>query len=201
MTDNLKLSTLQIDALREINSIGAGNAATGLSKLLNRKINITMPRTEILPLEKVPEFIGPLDTLVSAVYIRLINDISGAFLLIFSESEAMKLTKILTGAEDAPEEIRYSALKETANIVLGCYMSAVSKMIGAQVVYGPPEIANDMLGAVIDGILIEIGMEAEDTAVVETEFFIENIAIKGHLLLLPEPRGLKFILEKLGVKS
>ena len=47
----LKLSEMQIDALREVGNVGAGNAATALSQIINRTIDMTVPRVTILPLE------------------------------------------------------------------------------------------------------------------------------------------------------
>ena len=36
--DILNLTALQLDALREIGNVGAGNAATALSQILNRHV-------------------------------------------------------------------------------------------------------------------------------------------------------------------
>ena len=41
-------STLQLDAIKEVGNIGTGNAATALSGLLNRKIQMTVPKTELV---------------------------------------------------------------------------------------------------------------------------------------------------------
>ena len=43
MEEITELSEMEFDALREIGNIGAGNAATALSKLLNRKIDMAVP--------------------------------------------------------------------------------------------------------------------------------------------------------------
>ena len=43
-----ELSALEIDTLREVGSIGTGNAATALSSMLNREIRITYPEVRIM---------------------------------------------------------------------------------------------------------------------------------------------------------
>ena len=48
-----KLNNIQIDALKEIGNIGAGNAATSLSTLLNKRINMTVPNIFILPFPRL----------------------------------------------------------------------------------------------------------------------------------------------------
>lgn len=198
-----KLSKEQLDALREIGSIGAGNAATGLSKMLNKRIDISMPSARLLPLEKVPGVLGGQENLVSAVYIRMTGEISGSVLLIFSRDQASKLADMLTGKKPGTtkvlDEFSQSALKELANIITGCYLQALSRMVNMKLVYSIPAFATDMLGAIIDGILIKLGLEVEQAVVIETEFSIKQEAVKGYLLFLPDPQGLKAILEKLGL--
>ena len=41
--DYSSLSMVQLDALKEVSNIGAGNAATALSMLLNKKVDMTVP--------------------------------------------------------------------------------------------------------------------------------------------------------------
>ena len=38
-----ELTSLEMDTLREIGSIGTGNAATALSQMMNRPVRITLP--------------------------------------------------------------------------------------------------------------------------------------------------------------
>ena len=53
--DYRNLSSMQLDALREVFNIGSGNAATSLSFLLNRKIDMGIPNIKIVRLEEVLE--------------------------------------------------------------------------------------------------------------------------------------------------
>ena len=43
-----QLNDIQYDVLKEIGSIGTGNAATALSKVLSKKIEMTLPQVKIL---------------------------------------------------------------------------------------------------------------------------------------------------------
>ena len=68
--DFSKLSSIQIDALKEIGNIGAGNAATALAQIVNAQIDMNVPKVNILPFDGVPEIIGGADSHV-VVYILL----------------------------------------------------------------------------------------------------------------------------------
>lgn len=47
------LSTLQLDALKEVSNIGAGNAATALSMMMGKKVDMTVPAVNVVKLEEV----------------------------------------------------------------------------------------------------------------------------------------------------
>ena len=42
------LSPVQLDVLKEIGNIGSGNAATALSQLLNRSIDMQVPQVRLM---------------------------------------------------------------------------------------------------------------------------------------------------------
>ena len=53
--DYRNLSPMQLDALKEVFNIGSANAATSLSLLLNRKIDMGVPNIKIIRLEEILE--------------------------------------------------------------------------------------------------------------------------------------------------
>ena len=44
-----QLNDIQYDVLKEIGNIGAGNATTALSKMLNQKMDMSVPKVELVP--------------------------------------------------------------------------------------------------------------------------------------------------------
>ena len=48
--DHGNLSNIQLDALKEVSNIGAGNAATALSMMLGKKIDMTVPSVNMIKL-------------------------------------------------------------------------------------------------------------------------------------------------------
>ncbi len=197
------LTELQLDALKEIGTIGAGNAATGISKMLGRKIDITVPRVNMVALEKVPEMLGGSETLVTAIYFQVTGDISGTVLFMFPIRESLKMADLLVGKTLGQtrtlDDFSQSALKELGNISTASYLMALSGVIKMKLFHSVPGLVTDMLGAVLDGILIKLSLEVEHAVIVETEFTVGEKMVKGHLLFLPDPDGLKAIIEALGV--
>lgn len=66
-----QLTSLEIDTLREIGSIGTGNAATALSQMLKRQVRITMPEVRIMGYNEAIEWIGGPEEITAGVLVRL----------------------------------------------------------------------------------------------------------------------------------
>ena len=64
-----ELTTLELDTLREIGSIGTGNAATALSQMLNREIRITLPEVRIMEYNEAIEWIGGPEEITAGVLV------------------------------------------------------------------------------------------------------------------------------------
>ena len=53
-----KLTTIQKDVLREIGNIGAGNATTSMSQMIQKEITMEVPSVNIVTINEMMEFIG-----------------------------------------------------------------------------------------------------------------------------------------------
>lgn len=199
-----ELTKLQLDALKEIGTIGAGHAATSLSEMIGKRVEVTVPKAIVLNLEDVPDALGGPGVIVSAVFFLVDGEIDATFILLFSLDEGKKMVDLLTfkelGQTKMIDEFGKSALKELGNVTAGAYLTALSKVTGIKTSYSVPNYASDMLGAVIDGVLIHLSLEAKDAMVIEAEFMIGKDVVRGNILFLPEPKGLEIILGKVGLK-
>lgn len=200
---NINLTDVQIDALREIGSVGAGNAATALSKLLGKKIGISVPDTRVVRLEEVPEQLGGTEKIITAVYFQAVGNISASVLFMFQSSDALRIVDLLMdrkiGETRILDEFSQSALKELGNITTGCYLFAMSEFIKLTIFHSTPSLVTDMLGAVLDGILIRLGIEAEHALIIETEFTVGENIVKGWFLFIPDTNGMRAILDAIGM--
>lgn len=199
----LRLSSLQLDALKEIGTIGAGHAASGLSILLNNVVEIAVPKVQLLALKDIVNSLGSADQSVCAIYLELKGEISGFAMLIFSTENAENLIKIMLGSHkdslDSFNEYEESALKELGNISTAAYLYALASLTGFKITCSIPFLAVDMLGAVLDQVLAIIAEEVDSAVLIETDFHIRQNKVNGYFLLLPNIEGLQKILTKLHV--
>lgn len=135
MEEKLSLTTEQLDILKEIGSIGAGNAATALGQLLNRKISIDITQVNLLPLDRFSEidFLEKSEELNISVSLRILGELEGGMLILFPWRSALLMIDILlqkeigsTGVFSREDE---SALGEGSHIICCSYLNAVGQFL------------------------------------------------------------------------
>ena len=197
------LSAIQIDALREVGNIGAGNAAIALSQMVDKKVDLSVPKASLQPLVCIPELVGGPETPVAGVYLNIAGDCSGSILLLLEKESAESLAALMVphdlaaGAEMGV--VKRSALQETGSILSGSYLSALGQLTGLFFKPSVPGFAMDMAGAIMDYVLVDLGSAEEHVLVVETDFTVSGVKILGHLILFPDLGTLATILQRLGV--
>ena len=201
----LNLSLTQLDALKEIGNVGAGNSATALSQLINRKIDMTVPQIAIMPLGDVPDVVGGPDAMVAGVFLRVYGPAPSSILFLLPRDSAFALVDMLMGREQGTttslNSMDESALMEIGNILAGAYLNALSHFTKLTLLPSIPSLAMDMAGAILSVILIQLGEMGDHALVIETEFTTENDGVKGHFFLIPDPGSLSTILAAIGVKE
>lgn len=198
-------SDLEMDALREIGNIGAGNAATALSMLLCKKITIKVPQIKIIPFDEVSQSVGGPEKLVAGIFMRISGDIEGNILIVIPETDAYHLTEILLHAKRKDNkdfsEMERSALLELGNIVGSSYVTALSDFTKLSLKISVPSFAFDMAGAIISFPLSLYGYIGDTAFLIDTEFTEGLDGIRLHYFLIPDDKSLHLLLKAIGVNT
>ncbi len=199
------MSEFQIDALREVSNIGLGNAVTALAELLNKKVDMAVPKATFLEIEQIFPLLGGLEEVVACVNLSVEGDVPGTVMFIFTEQSTYKLIDMLMGLKIGTtaqlDDMGESAVMEIGNVLTGSFMNAIGSMTGLRMATSVPMFAFDMVGAILSSSLVASGYWEEKVLVIETLFFQEQDEIKGHFFLLPETGGLKKLFEALGMPA
>ncbi|HLD61878.1 MAG TPA: chemotaxis protein CheC [Patescibacteria group bacterium] len=198
------LSNLERDALKECVNIGAGHAATALSGLTQEKVSILVPKLELVPVEDAPAAVGKPDEVMSAVVMKMGGDVSGTILLMFPTRSALLLSSLLLKSgrtKEAMGEDENSALREAGNILSGHALNAISQFLGFRLLQSVPETSSDMVGAMMNEILVHFLREKhENVLVLSVSFQISGHEIIGSLFFLFDPSSTRVILDSLRKK-
>lgn len=202
--NNDDLTNMKIDVLTEIGNIGAGNATTSLSVLLQNNLRMEMPVVKIMSFDEVPEMIGGAETVVSAVLTHFDGDVSGMILFVLELNEAKNLAgSMLNKTYDEGftqfDHMDKSALKEVGNILMSSYLSSISTLTNLQVHTDPPAICVDMAGSVLDLPLIELGQIGDNALIIDSKFMDKDEPIDGFLMFVADEESYDKIFKSLGI--
>ncbi len=199
------LGSMEMDTLREVGSIGTGNAATALSGLLNRRVRITMPEVRIMEYNEAIDWIGGPENVTAGVLVRISGDIGGIMLSVLPlEFVNMVLECMLDNRIEEFEhldELQRSALVEVGNIMISTFINALSGLSGVTMELTVPSLTVDMQGAILAVPMAEYGGQTDYLMTIGGNFTCDDYELPCRLLLSPEIRGLNYLLRKLGVTN
>lgn len=197
------LTEMQIDALRETGSIGAGHAATALSQLVGHAISIDVPTLEVVGIGDVPNLFGGPEALVAAVHVRLLGDMGGSMLFMAERSTALALVDLLRSREvgsarsyGADEE---ALLTHVASLLMSAYLAAIGRLADVSMLPARPSSALDMAGALMEAVTSAAAMHSDLALLLRTRFHDADTAVDAYLFFLPDPESLELLLGRLGV--
>ncbi len=203
---DISISDLNIqflDVLQEIGNIGAGNATTALAKMINKKVDMDVPKVKVLDFKDVGDTLGGAEKEVVGLLFGVEGDITGLMMYVLSVDSARALLSVLMGEEIEKDkefsEMEESALKEIGNILAGSYLSSLATLMKLKIKIMPPEVATDMAGAILSVPAIEFGKIDDRVLFIESGITDGEKSVEGYFILVSDINSFKVILESLGV--
>lgn len=201
-----QLNDIQYDVLREIGNIGAGNATTALSQMLNQKMDMSVPKVALVPFNEISDVMGSEDQTVVGIMLGFEGDVEGMMMFLFDTKSAHHLvnTLMMRDKEDGVEEgadftdMDMSALNEIGNIVSGSYLTAISKLTNLKMISTVPEMTIDMIGALLSVPASEFGKYGDKLLLIQSQFG-ELDFVNGYFLMIPELDSYDKLLASLGM--
>jgi chemotaxis protein CheC len=199
-----KMDNMQFDVFREIGNIGAGNATTALSQMINSKIDMKVPSVQLLEFKDIPDIIGGAENIVVGILFAIHGEIDGMMMFMMDKPAAQHLVNLLVisdnrNASDDFNELERSALNEIGNIIAGAYLSSLSELTNMRIMSSVPYMAIDMAGAILSVPAIEYGKIGDKALIIETEFGDQIKSVNGYFILLPSLESYGAILTSLGL--
>lgn len=200
-------TNLHMDAIREVGNIGTGNAATALSRLIGRTVDMDVPVAEMVPIYEVAGHYGSPETPVCAILVRTEEEFSCSLIFMIEEEKADLLANLIIPMdisqmdEETQLQIRDSALSEQGNIILGAFLNALAQITGWVLPTTTPAVAHDMLGSIMDLVASMFGVIGDSAMLVKTNLKIMDVEddVGGTVIMIPDPGALEALLSKLGV--
>ncbi len=198
-----KIKDEQLDILKEIGNIGAGHAATALSKIVQMKIDMKVPRVKLIELSEFEEIIGGEDEVVVGIFLRLEGDMEGNIFYIMPVLTAKNLLKRILNTElDYNEdfsEIEVSAIHEFGNIIASSYISSLADFTKLSLYVSVPSMTIDLANSILSFGLVPISQVCDFAILIDTTFQEGEEYIDGQFFLIPDPEAYSVLFSSLGV--
>ena len=199
-----EMGELEFDILKEIGSIGGGNAATALSSMLSSQVQMAVPSVKILDYNEALAILGDPEELVAAIFVEMAGEVSGIMLFVLTKEVSDEILFRMLGKTEsdllAMEEIDSSVLIEIGNIVISSYITAMSSLTGVNVELSVPQLAINMLGGIMSVPIAMMGQHSDKIMMITGDFKIDGKALDSTMLLLPDVESLNVLMKKLGVE-
>ena len=177
-----EVNELYVDVLREIGNIGSGNATTAIASMLNLRLNMNVPKVELLSFQEFGSAISAEDETIVGIYLGLEQDIEGSMMFLMKLDSAHYLVNRLMGRDPDYKE-DFTELSSMTNLT-------ISPTI--------PYVAIDMAAAILSVPACMFGQYGDNALLIETQFG-DEVMIEGYFILLPELDSYDKILSALGI--
>jgi chemotaxis protein CheC len=198
----MEISAIRMEALEEIGNIGAGHAATSLSKMLQTRIKMTVPKVWLVPLPRLTEALGQLEATKVALYLKVEGEAPGKAMFVLSVESAQLITKTLLYKSELPDlindQMAQSALRELGNILVSSFVIALSEFSRVRLQPSIPALGIDMIGAMIDAVLLDEGKLDDNILIIDTKLSGLE-AMEGMFLYIPDEGSIDKLLGVFGV--
>jgi len=198
----MEISAIRLEALKEIGNIGSGHAATSLSNMLQTRIDMAVPKVWLVPLDRLDEALGQMDSTKAALYLKVEGEASGKAIFVLSVESAEIIAKTLLMMKEPPnifvDEMAQSALREVGNILVSSFVIALTQFSGVMLQPSTPALAIDMIGAMIDAVLLEEGKVDDTILIIDTK--LSGLQeMEGKFLYIPDEGSLDKLLGVFGI--
>lgn len=201
-----EFNELQIDVLKEIGNIGAGNAATALATMTGQTIDMSVPMVKMLKYSELVALLGGPENLIVGILIDVIGDLEGTIMFLLEKEFTHEVINTLLGTsvEDFGQmsEMDLSVIQEIGNILSASYINAIASLTGLNINISVPAISVDMAGAILSVPAIKYGEVGDSVLIIEGAFLgQEKISslVSTKLILILEESSLTLLMERLGV--
>lgn len=179
------LNDLEKDAVGEVANIIMGSAATALSALLGRRVEITAP---VVSLTDPDKFRNEYPLPYMLVNVEYTTGLRGANLLFIKNNDACLIVDIMMGGDgqSAPVELNdmhLSAISEAMNQMMGSASTALSTIISERVEISPPSV--ETVNFATDELKGTLGVKGQVLVKVAFKMSIEGLVDSEIMQLIP----------------
>lgn len=194
----LDLAPQQIEALRQLATLGSSDAARSLGRLLGTQVEAVQPRAQVAPMGAVERVLQP-EASAFSVHFTVEGGARMRWAMHLTQDGAALMGALLLGtpgfgkSEDSGD-LYTSALAEMANIVVSSYVGGVAAAVGLTLVPSIPYVGT---GSLSDTLTAAFG-DLESSLLLVTDLRLPGVRHAGRIIAAPVEDSLSRLLSMLG---
>jgi chemotaxis protein CheC len=190
--ESRSIAPFDLDILGELGNIGSGNAATALSVMLKTEVDIGVPDVKVCDIVHIPDAFGGPEKIQTGIFVSISGFLDGYILFLLNTESIETIANIISSEHQ--EITSQQIIAEVANIIVGAYVGALSDMINQPLLLSPPEIAQDMVGALLDNIIARVMSAADETVLINTKLTVLSKIMSCDFVFILEDESLRKLL-------
>lgn len=179
-------SEMARDALAELGNVAFSHAATALSSLVGKRVDLSIPGVSVVTATEVEDLLAKEREALYIITLRILGDQQGVLALVFPESDALALTDMLEGAPVGTRTRHTPAseavLGEVANIMSGSALLAMYRLLRISLIHGTPVLRVRSLQR-IERSDILLWMDSGMSIVVDAAFSVADRTAHGQMYI------------------
>lgn len=192
------LQDAQLSALTQVCNLGMVQAATALSQMMGKKVNIEVPRLQVLEPDRLPALYDRQE--VICLNLQIVGQVRGSIMIVLLQENAHCILGLLLGRSPeagAPlSELELSTLNEVGNILASACLNALGSALKMQLLPSVPALTTGAAQEVLAQLLAH--PDGDAMVMIDTDFSIADSHCGGSIFLLPESASLQAILGAAG---
>ncbi len=135
------------------------------------------------------------------VYTEVEGDLKGRLLTLFSKNDAMRLESMISGEKvERLTDVSQASVTSLADILSISNLGAISDFFEMKVFHAPSEMAYDMLGALLQQVLLELSQYSDIVLFSTTDIFVSHEKFNCLQILFLEESSLEKLLKAMEIK-
>ncbi|MGI6152235.1 MAG: chemotaxis protein CheC [Christensenellaceae bacterium] len=199
----MDINASDLDLLKEIGNIGAGNAASALSEMTDTEVHIEVPDCRMIGFAEIADMLGGPDHVILGILVQLSQEFEGFILLAQDLKDVQTSLKVLMKQDieitEDTDISEFEPMREICNILVGAYISAIASLTHLSIVPSVPELTVDMAMAIMNVPALVYGEMGDSVLMLDTKFGGAAESIHGHFFLMPTMESLEKLKRALGL--
>lgn len=176
---------------------GIHQAAFGFSKMVGETLTASDPTVRLVPLTTVQDLLGGPENEAVGIYLRAEGDLCAQFMMVIPVPKALEIVDKLMGDPVGTAQFlgaqERSALAELGNLTGSFFLNAIADMTGLDTRPSPPAVVVDMIGAILNILLMSWDGMSDQVLMIQTRFMCGDREIQADFWVIPDTSTLEVL--------